>query len=116
MIFISYCAGSNFYFYYHGISNRMFSAKKRNSFYTLHNKFQIVEGGSQYFNFLKQFIEKAKYSIYIRIYIWDGDATGNIDCGELIKAAKKYISVFVIADGNASQCLSKEFTKHLKKT
>lgn len=92
----------------------MSSAKKRNSFYTPHNKIQLIKGGSQYFNLFKQLIEKAKHSIYIRIYIWDDDTTGTLIAGELIKAAQKNISVFVIADGNASQCLSKEFIKHLR--
>lgn len=87
MIFIIYCTDSNFYFYYYGISNRMSSAKKRNSFYTLHNKLQLIKSGSQYINFLKQFIEESKYLIYLTIYIWNYDATGTLIADQLIKAA-----------------------------
>ena len=63
---------------------------------------------------LKQLIEKAKHSIYIRIYIWDDDTTGTLIADQLIKAAQKNVAIFIIADGFASQCLSKEFIKHLR--
>lgn len=113
MIFISYCAASNFYFYYQRFQWHVFR-KKRNSFYTHHNKIQLVKGDSPYFNLLKQLIEKANHSAYIRIYIWDDDPTGTLIDDQLIKSAQKNIAVFIIADGYASQCLSKEFKKHLR--
>lgn len=88
--------------------------KKHNSHYTTHNKIQLIKGGSQYFNFLKELIGKAKQSIYIRIYILDDDTTGRGIADELIKAAERKVAVFLIADGYASQSLSKEFIKNLK--
>jgi cardiolipin synthase len=63
---------------------------------------------------LKELIEKAKHSIYMRIYIWDNDATGTLIADQLIKAAQKNVAVFIIADGYASQYFSKEFIKHLR--
>ena len=93
----------------------MSSGKKSNSFYTHHNnKIKLIKGDSPYFNLLKQLFEKAKHSVYIRIYIWGDDATGTLIDDQLIKAAQKNIPVFFIADGYASQCLSKEFKKHLR--
>jgi cardiolipin synthase len=55
-----------------------------------------------------------QHSISIRIYIWEDDATGTLIADQLFKAIQKNVAVFVIADGYASQCLSKEFIKHLR--
>ena len=92
----------------------MSSGKNHNSSYTLHNKIQLFKGGSQYLNLLKELIEKVNHSIYMRIYIWDNDATGTLIADQLIKAAQKKLAVFIIADGYASQYFSKEFIKHLR--
>jgi len=90
------------------------SGGKSYNHYSLHNSIQIVKGGSSYFNFLKTLIKNAKHSIQLRIYIWNDDETGNSVANELIEAAKKGVAVFAIADGYASQGLSKEFKKKLR--
>jgi len=59
-------------------------------------------------------LKKAKQSIYIRIYIWDEDTTGTLIADRLIKAAQKNVAIFIIAEGYASNCLSKELIKHLR--
>lgn len=90
------------------------SSTKHTSFYTIHNKIKLIKGGSTYFNLLNDLIRKANHSIFIRIYIWDDDSTGTQIADELINAAQRGVSVFIIADGYASQCLSKRFIKRLK--
>jgi cardiolipin synthase A/B len=87
---------------------------KKNNGYTIHNKIQLVKGGSCYFNLLKELIQNAEHSIYIRIYIWSDDETGNTIADELIEAAKKNISVYLTVDGYASQSLSREFIKRIQ--
>lgn len=90
------------------------SGGKNNNGYVLHNKVQLVEGGSRYFKLLSELIQKAKRSIYIRVYIWNDDETGTGIANELIDAATRGIAVYAIADGYASQHLSKEFIQKLK--
>ena len=90
------------------------SSAKHTSFYTIHNKIELIKGGSTYFNLLNELIRKAKHTIFIRIYIWDDDTTGTQIADELISAAQRGVSVFIVPDGYASQCLSKRFIKRLR--
>jgi cardiolipin synthase A/B len=83
--------------------------------YSLNNKIRLIKGGKEYFKLLCHLIQEAKQSIHIRIYIWDDDATGTAIANELIAAANRNVSVFVVADGYASQCLSNRFVKWLKR-
>ena len=82
--------------------------------YSAHNRVQLISGGIAYFNLLKNLIEKAVSTIYIRIYIWDDDQTGTMIADALIRAAKRNVDVYILADGYASQCLSKKFIKRLR--
>jgi cardiolipin synthase len=93
----------------------MSSGSLHNSFYTVHNKIRLVRGGPEYFNLLGELIEKAQHTIYIKIYIWDDDATGTLIARRLIEAAKRNVTVYVTADGYASQGLSRGFINNLKK-
>lgn len=90
------------------------SAGKKSKCYTLHNRIELVKGGASYFNRLKELIRKAQYCIYVRVYIMHDDETGSGIAEELINAAKRNVGVFVVADGYASQGLSKEFIRNLK--
>ncbi|HTM92466.1 MAG TPA: phospholipase D-like domain-containing protein [Flavisolibacter sp.] len=83
------------------------SAGKNNNGYSFYNKVQLVKGGSCYFNLLQNLIQNAKHSIHIRVYIWDDDETGISVADQLIEAAKRGVAVYAIADGYASQGLSK---------
>lgn len=98
-------------FYFHKEPMR---AKKRYNGYTFHNKAELIQGGAPYFNFLKELIKKARRSIYLRVYIWSDDETGNEIAGELIEAAKRGVAVYAVADGYASQGLSREFIRRLR--
>lgn len=84
------------------------------SVYCTHNKIRLVKGGIEYFTLLGQLLNEAKKSIYIKIYIWDDDETGMHIANQLIDAVKRNVSVFVVADGYASQRLSKRFVKWIK--
>ena len=75
---------------------------------------ELVKGGSSFFKRLKELVQNAKHSIYIRVYIWNDDETGSAIAEELIEAAKRNVDVFVTADGYASQSLSKTFIKKLQ--
>lgn len=82
--------------------------------YTLHNNIRLIKGGSSYFQLLEELIDKAIHSIFIRIYIWDDDVTGTQIAEALTRATKRNVRVFIVADGYASQNLSKAFIKRLK--
>ena len=87
---------------------------KHNNTYSIHNKIELVKGGADYFELLKKLLAHAKKSIYIRIYIWNDDKTGRSIANQLIEAARRNVSVFIIADGYASQGLPKSFIRRLK--
>ena len=87
---------------------------KYNKSYSIHNKIELVKGGACYFELLKKILAHAKKCIYIRVYIWNEDATGTAIANQLIEAARRNVSVFVIADGYASQGLSRTFVRRMK--
>jgi cardiolipin synthase A/B len=78
------------------------------------DKVQLVHGGQEYFILLKQLITNAKNSIYLQTYIFEEDQTGKEIANELIAAALRHVSVFVLADGYASGSLSNSFIKNLE--
>lgn len=82
--------------------------------YTVRNTIQLIKGGPSYFQLLDDLIDKAKHSIFIRVYIWDDDMTGTVIADHLIKAAERKVDIYIVADGFASQCLSKGFIKRLR--
>lgn len=88
---------------------------KKYKCYSLYNRIQLLRGGSCYFNRLKELIQNARQCIYIRVYIWNDDETGNSIADALIEAAKRKVDVFVTADGYASQGLPGEFIRRLKR-
>jgi cardiolipin synthase len=90
------------------------SSGKSTSGYTLHNKIQLIRGGASYFRFLENLIAQAQHSIFIRIYIWVNDETGSAIAAQLIRAAERNVSVFIMADGYASQSLPREFIRKLR--
>ncbi len=92
----------------------MWSAGKIKSAYTVHNKPQLIKGGSQYFTLLLNLIESAKISIQLQTYIFEEDETGNLVGKAIIKAAQRGIKVQILLDGYASRKLSKVFIAELK--
>ncbi len=76
---------------------------------------KLIRSGESYFNCLLRLINKATSDIQLQTYIFDDDETGNLVAAALIAAAKRNVSVYVLADGYASQNLSNKFIADLIK-
>jgi cardiolipin synthase A/B len=85
-------------------SRRSKAAKK----YTTRNKVKIIQGGAEYFNLLLHLINNAVESIHLQTYIFGNDETGRMVSDALMAAAKRKVNVYLLADGYASQSLSKK--------
>ena len=75
---------------------------------------RLIKGGKEYFDLLKELIEKAKESIYFQTYIFDEDETGTEVAEALKAAARRNVAVFLLVDGYASKDLSKSFISNLR--
>ena len=75
---------------------------------------RLVRSGNEFFDLLEQTIQSAQKCIHLQIYIYAEDQTGNRITHALIDAAKRGVMVFLVADGYASQDLSKEFKMKLE--
>ena len=84
--------------------------------YSLNNRISLLKGGIAYFNLLQELLDGADESIYIQIYIFNSDATGTRIADALIRASKRGVKVFVLADGYASQWLPSAFIKKMKQS
>jgi cardiolipin synthase A/B len=82
--------------------------------YSSQNKVRLIRGGKEYFKLLLHLITNATESIHLQSYIYDDDETGRLVGDALIAAANRNVQVYVMADGYASQGMSKQFTAHLK--
>jgi cardiolipin synthase len=82
--------------------------------YSLKNKVQLIQGGKPYFDLLLDLINNAIESIHLQTYIFDDDETGLQVANALIAAAKRNVSVYLLADGYASQVMSTKFIAELK--
>ena len=82
--------------------------------YTTQNKIKLVNGGRPYFDQLIHMIDQAKEIIQLQVYIYDNDETGKEITHALIMAVKRNVQVFLMADGYASQQLSKAFISEIE--
>lgn len=78
------------------------------------NKVRLIEGGKAYFELMLHLIEQAKESIQLQTYILEDDETGVLITNALKSAAKKNVSVHLLADGYASQKLADNFITSLQ--
>lgn len=78
------------------------------------NKAKLVHGGKEYFDLLLELINQATESIHLQAYIFDDDKTGTIVAEALKAAVLRKVSVYLMADGYASQALSKKFIAGLE--
>ncbi len=76
--------------------------------YTTRNKVKLIRGGTPYFNLLIDLINNAKESIQLQTYLFENDETGQLVANALMAAAKRNVSVHLLADGYASQSMSKK--------
>ncbi len=78
------------------------------------NKVSLLRGGKEYFDLLKRMIRRAQKTIHLQTYIYNDDETGQDIAGELIKAAKRNVNVFLLVDGFASQSMPQSFIDYLR--
>jgi cardiolipin synthase len=86
---------------------------KNSSGYTTCNKIKLIRGGKEYFDLLLQLINRATESIHLQTYIYDDDETGRTIANALKTAAKRNVQVYLLADGYASQGMSKKLIAEL---
>jgi cardiolipin synthase A/B len=82
--------------------------------YTTRNKIRLIRGGKPYFDLLLQLINQAVETIHLQTYIFDDDETGKLVAQALKTAARRKVSVHLLADGYASQVMSHNFITELK--
>jgi cardiolipin synthase A/B len=76
--------------------------------YTDRNKVKIIRGGAAYFNLLIDLINNAAESIHLQTYYFENDETGRMIADALMAAAMRNVSVYLLADGYASQPVTKK--------
>lgn len=86
-----------------------------NAFYPA-DQVNIVYSGQDYFDRLEHLIDEAKESIHLQTYIFDEDETGKRVAEKLMLAARKGVTVFVLADAFGSYSLSRRFVDRLKES
>ena len=82
--------------------------------YTRRNKVKLIRGGKEYFDHLLTLIREAKDHIHLQTYIYDDDETGRLVTDALRDAVVRGVLVYVLADGYASQIMSKRFVERMK--
>ena len=83
-----------------------------NNAFNSQNNVRLVHGGEEYFRTMLTMIGQARESIHLQCYIYDDDETGQMVADALIEAAARKVSVFLLADGYASQVMSKNLSLH----
>lgn len=78
------------------------------------NKVTLVKGGAPFFATLHRLIEEARHSLYLQTYIFSADGTGTALAEKLMDAARRGVSVYVMADGYASRALPAELIQKLE--
>lgn len=82
--------------------------------FTANNQVTLIRGGHAYFDTVLRMIGEARESIYIRIYLFAEDSTGQQVADALKRAAQRNVAVYLLADGYVSQGLSKHFMQQLR--
>lgn len=88
--------------------------KKNNGCYGKCNRVKLVHGGREYFALLEEIIDGAQHSVHLQTYIFNDDETGRTIGNALIRAAKRGLQVYFLADGYASQDMSEDFIEQLQ--
>lgn len=80
---------------------------------SLQNQAELVHGGKPFFELLLQLINNATEFIHLQTYIFDDDETGTQVADALKAAVKRNVSVYLLADGYASQVMPGKFIEDL---
>jgi cardiolipin synthase len=97
--------------------NRFSNILKRRSpdhDFSSQNLVEVVKGGADFFSLLNELISEATESIHLQTYVFSNDSTGQQVAGSLMAAAKRGVSVYLMADGYASKALPKDFIKTME--
>jgi cardiolipin synthase A/B len=82
--------------------------------YTTVNQVKLIHAGKEFFDKLLELIHKATESIHIQMYIFDDDETGQMVVDALKLAVQRKVAVYLLADGYASQSLTRQFIDDLR--
>ena len=82
--------------------------------YTTANQVKLIRAGKGYFDVLLQLIHEAIENIHIQTYIYNDDETGRLVAAALKEAVKRKVTVFLMADGYASQRMPQSFIDELR--
>ena len=91
-----------------------FQRGRKSREFSSQNLARLIKGGTPLFSALNKLIEKAEHSIHFQTYIFNNDSTGTQIAEALMRAAKRGVAVYLMADGYASRSLPKEFIKMLE--
>lgn len=86
---------------------------RHNNRYTDNNEAVLIRGGRDYFSRLLDLIHNAKDHFHLQVYIFEDDETGQLVASALKEASARNVSVYVLADGYASQSLPDAFVDDL---
>lgn len=75
---------------------------------------RLVRGGKEYFDLLIRMIHQAAICIHLQTYIYDDDETGILVADALKATARRKVAVYLMADGYASQVMSRRFIDDLR--
>jgi cardiolipin synthase A/B len=78
------------------------------------NRVHVVKSGAPFFDQLKILIDNAVHAIHFQTYIFSPDNTGTAVAEWLMGAARRGVSVYLMADGYASRSLTNEFIQKLQ--
>ena len=94
--------------------NRLQQLGRSTGSFSRKNLVSIVRSGEPFFTQLKRLIDEANHSIHFQTYIFSADSTGREVAARLMEAARRGVSVYLMADGYASRTLPKELIQQLK--
>lgn len=79
-----------------------------------HGKVALLHSGEEFFSALEKLINHAQEIIYLQVYIFDEDETGNRILKALSAAAKRGVRVYLMVDGFGSYHLGSDFKQRMR--
>lgn len=73
-----------------------------------------VHSGEDYFARLVRLLDDARQTVHIQTYIFEDDDTGQLVADALLRAARRGVQVWVMADGFGSKALPDAFVQRLR--
>jgi cardiolipin synthase len=82
-----------------------------------HNKatsLRFLQSGEEYFASLLGIIQNAQMLLYLQVYTFDPDNTGNMIISALTEAAQRKVKVYVLVDAYGSKSLTRKMMKQMQ--